>query len=198
MPNLKSRGCAALAASLGRANPAAQVDPQGYVAKLDQNVVPGVDQADMAEAIADLEKGGGKELEQKVRAAHSSAMLAVNAFAPWRSNAAGLPIHPTANSVRFERKLTMGLKGQPPNLDLVAEADDLVVAVESKLTEHLGLTKPEFAASVVARMDKIGHPSWRVRLHEDHANPVKRHLAAPSSSSTTSGSRTASRARSRR
>jgi hypothetical protein len=176
MPNLKSRACAALAASLARVNADAEIDARGYVAKLGQNLVPGIERTNLTLAILDLQQGGGQEVDEKIRAAHSSAMLAVNTFAPWRSNPAGLPIHPSAHSVRFERKLTMGLQGQPPNLDLVAETDDRVIAVESKLTEHLGFTKPEFKASVVARMGQIGHSSWRTRLLEDHADPVKRHL----------------------
>jgi hypothetical protein len=176
MPNLKSRACTALAVSLARTNPAAEIDAKGYVGELGQNVVSGIEPADLAQAISDLEQGGGKELDRKIRAAHSSAMLAVNAFAAWRTNPAELPILPQAHSVRFECKLTMGLKGQPPNLDLVAEAACEVVAVESKLTEHLGHTEPRFAASVVARMHEIGHLSWRARLQEDHANPAKRRL----------------------
>lgn len=176
MPNLKSRVCAALAVSLARVNPAAEIDPKGYVAKLCQNLVPGIERADLTLALADIQQGGGNELEGKIRAAHSSAMLALNAFAPWRTNAAGLPILPAAAVARFERKLSMGLRGQPPNLDLVAEADDEVVTVESKCTEHLGVTRPKFAPSVVTRMQAIGHPSWRARLHDVRTDPTLRHL----------------------
>jgi hypothetical protein len=70
----------------------------------------------------------------------------------------------------------MGLRGHPPHLDLVVEAADRIVAVESKCTEHLSFHKPWFAPSVVARMQEIGHPSWDARLGDVRADPVPRHL----------------------
>jgi hypothetical protein len=176
MASVKTRAYAALAKSLIRTRPDAQIDAKGYVADVRQNLLAGLDPAAIALALADIGLGAGQELEGKIRAAHSSAMLAVNTFAPWRADPAGMPLHPAAQLIHFERKLSMGLKGQPPHLDLVVESAERIVAVESKCTEHLSLHEAWFAPSVVARMQKIGHPSWDARLGDVRADPVRRRL----------------------
>jgi hypothetical protein len=176
MADVTTRAYAALAKSLVSTRPDAQMDAKGYVADVDQNLLAGLDQIATALALGDIGLGAGQELEGKIRAAHSSAMLAVNTFAPWRAEPAGMPLVPAAQPIQFERKLSMGLRGHPPHLDLVVEAADRIVAVESKCTEHLSLHKAWFAPSVVARMQKIGHPSWDARLGDVQADSVLRHL----------------------
>jgi hypothetical protein len=176
MAGVKTRAYAALAKSLIRTRPDAQIDANGYVANVGQNLLVGLDPAAIALALGDIGLGAGQELEGKIRAAHSSAMLAVNTFTPWRMQPAGMPLVPAAQLIHFERKLSMGLRGQPPHLDLVVEAADRIVAVESKCTEHLSLHEAGFVPSVVARMREIGHPSWGGRLGDVQADPVPRHL----------------------
>jgi hypothetical protein len=176
MPTLKARAYAALAASLASTNHAAVIDSKGYVTDVSQNFLSGVGPADVELALADLALGDGKDGEFKIKAAHSSAMLVLNAFAQWRAVPAGFPLMPGAESVQFERKLSMGLRGRMPNLDLVAESSGAVVAVESKCTEHLDLKGAAFSPAVVKRMGDLAHPTWRARLDEVIADPVQRHL----------------------
>jgi hypothetical protein len=176
MASLKARAYAALAASLARTNPDAEIDSKGYVTDVCQNFLCGVRAADAKLALADVALGDGNDGQSKVRAAHSSAMLVLNTFAPWRSTPARLPLLPDATSVQFERKLSMGLKGRMPNLDLVAESPESTVAVESKCTEHFGVKDAEFSPKVVERMAELAHPTWLARLHSVLADPVPRHL----------------------
>ena len=78
-----------------------------YVADFRDNLVPGV-QPGMFEA--DLRRGKGGELEgrpgrpPKFHAAHSSAALAVNAFAPWTKEPRSLVLAgvPGFEEIRFE------------------------------------------------------------------------------------------------
>ncbi|HYP09460.1 MAG TPA: hypothetical protein VER03_24765 [Bryobacteraceae bacterium] len=61
--------------------PSAQWDERGYAASWVQNVMPGLP---LAEIASDLAEGAGHELRRKLRAAHSSSALAINAFGSWR------------------------------------------------------------------------------------------------------------------
>ena len=152
MPNVKTRTYVALAASLSRANPAAEIDSKGYVADVAQNFIRGIRPAVQKLALADLALGDGHDDKVKVRAAHSSAMLALNTFAPWRARPVRFPLLRRPDSVKFERKLSMGLRGRMLNLDLVAESSSAVVAVESKCTEQLDVKDAVFSPRVVERM----------------------------------------------
>src|SRR5204862_3028184 len=142
-----------------------------YVAEREQNVVLGIEAAELALAISDLEQGGGQELDQKIRAAHSSAMLAVNAFAPWRADPSGVPLMPSAAGLEFERKLPTGLGGQPPNLDVVIEDSDRVIAIESKCTEHLRAKAANFVEAYGPAMAATAHPSWLDRFESVRDDP---------------------------
>jgi hypothetical protein len=70
----------------------------------------------------------------------------------------------------------MGLKGRVPNLDVVAELPDEVVAVESKCTEHLGVKGAKFSPRVVERVGELAHPTWLARMNDVRADTVRRHL----------------------
>lgn len=97
-------------------NPHIFVDSKGYVNNSKENLL----QPEWMEFIkADYEKGGGKELEQKFRAVHSSAALAANHFARFKQEPGQLVILGQSgfNCVVLEKKLPTGLRGIPPNLD---------------------------------------------------------------------------------
>lgn len=63
------------------------LDEKGYVSEVGQNLIEGVHLVDFE---ADLRQGDGNELEEKFRAAHSSSALAVNTFAPFKSDPVAL------------------------------------------------------------------------------------------------------------
>ena len=74
---------AALMRSLLACAPGTVMDAKGYVREPSQNLIEGVR---LVEFEADLKQGDGNELVGKFRAAHSSSALAVNVFAPFKSD----------------------------------------------------------------------------------------------------------------
>lgn len=142
---LVARATAALGAALLAMRPELGLSSAGAVAEIEQNLVPGVALDDFE---ADLRDGDGSELDGKFRAAHSSAALAVNTFAPFKRDPAALRLAGVGSfeAIRFEGKCPTGLRGgRAPNLDLLAEGPAGVVGVESKLTEHLRRHVPRFS-----------------------------------------------------
>jgi hypothetical protein len=98
--------------------------------------------------VEDFDNGDGRELEWKFFAVHSSAALAVNAFARFKHEPGHLSLAGLTGfwTVAFEAQCPIGLRGgRPANLDLVAQGAAGVVAVESKCTEHLQPTAPRFS-----------------------------------------------------
>lgn len=145
--------------SYRKLNPDIEVDPKGYIKDSKKNLL----QTEWMEFIrADYQKGGGKELEQKFRAAHSSAALVANHFARFKKEPHYLTIASQSgfDIPIFEKRLPTGLRGIPPNLDVFLENRDCCIAIESKLLETLSLKKPHFSPSY--RRDRLPHcePQW--------------------------------------
>jgi len=95
---------------------------------------------------ADFEAGDGAELGQsgkrgKLQALHSSSALACNVFDYWRGRdlkalAQVLRIMDRPCSLRLEGRFRTGLRGTPPNLDVVLTGvAGSITGVESKFTE---------------------------------------------------------------
>jgi len=140
-------------------NPHIFVDSKGYVNNSKENLL----QPEWMEFIkTDYEKGGGKELEQKFCAVHSSAALAANHFARFKQEPGKLVILGQSgfNCVVLEKKLPTGLRGIPPNLDVFFENRDSCIAIESKLLETLLLKPPHFSSSY--NKERLPHcePQW--------------------------------------
>jgi hypothetical protein len=110
-------------------------DQSGYAAAWELNLMPGLPIGAIGD---DLGSGAGCELDGKLRAAHSSAALAVNSFGPWREEASNLRIGRVTGfkTIGFETVCLTGLRGTPPHLDLLADGDS-PVAIESKCTEWM-------------------------------------------------------------
>lgn len=131
-----------------------QVDESGYLPRVDDNLRQSLSPATEKA----LRTGAGGELNDredgpaKMRALHSSAALAVNAFDFWPSRdrreleeRLGLP-HGSV-SLEFEAQFETGLPGTPPTLDVVLRySDGSVVAIESKFTEWM-VKKPKKKAA---------------------------------------------------
>ena len=107
--------------------------------------------ADLSEgALEDFERGSGGELRTrgirppKLWALRSSAALTTNVFDYWRRSHDRTPLqnalrlsNPITN-IGFEEHFPTGLKGNPPNVDVVLTLKgDRYVAIESKFTEWL-------------------------------------------------------------
>ena len=149
----------------------------GYLEHWQDNLIEGVDPADCED---DLNQGDGNELHHgrtrpaKFCAAYSSSALAVNTFAPFKHHSDMLTIGPIdgfTTPLHFEAKCPNGLKeadGRParaPNLDLLAHAGEVVVAVESKFLEPLARKKQEFS------------PKYEVPFTSDDPAPRKAEAA---------------------
>jgi len=127
------------------------LDQNGYVGGVSDNLF----QPLSAAFLSALEDAGGGELQDqrsrpaKLRALHSSAVLAINVFQHWegrRGSAlpAALGFDSVLQSVEIERQFESGLRGTPPTLDVVLRlADGSMVAIESKFTEWMTVKRPK-------------------------------------------------------
>lgn len=167
--NLRRRSYAALLAGAQEASPSVRYDQDGYAPCWEHNLMDGLPLADIS---ADLGSGAGRELDGKLRAAHSSAALAVNAFGPWRTDPSSLCLGGITgfHSVRFEATRPTGLGGTVPHLDLLAEGD-LPVAVESKCTEWMGPKRAVFSSSYDRLKPAHGHSPWFTQMQQLRASP---------------------------
>ena len=127
------------------------IDTAGYTESLDENLFVPLS----PESRAEFAEGGGNELGEsgergKMQALHSSSALACNVFEYWRGRdscalANALGVDEGIVSISFERKFPTGLRGNPPNLDVVLVAPSgLVTAIECKFLEPYGPHGPPF------------------------------------------------------
>lgn len=140
----RSLSLLALRRSFMRIHPTREVDDQGYVRNVTDNLVANVRREDFE---ADLRSGDGNELKRKFKAVHSSSALAVNVFGPFRTCISELTLPGKASFTRlaFERKCPHGVSSSSPNLDLLLDGPEGVVGIESKLTEHLSKHRAAFS-----------------------------------------------------
>ena len=73
----------------------------------------------------------------------------MNCFGPFKRSLSDLQIcdSDSFTSLHFEKKCPTELRGMPPNLDVMIERPDHVVAIESKCTEYLRPHTARFSAS---------------------------------------------------
>jgi len=122
-----------------------------HTRRFQDNLLPVMTQDQIAVLRKQLEAGSGGELtptksgKRPAHAPYSSAALALNAFGPWlgyedRLAVAGLGVF--SERLEVEAKLQIANGGGLANLDVLLRGPNLVVGIESKLTEHLGPHKP--------------------------------------------------------
>jgi Restriction Endonuclease associating with ARP len=144
----------ALGEALEQVRPGAARDEQGYAARLEDNLLPGIARSEIEEAFG---AGAGQELEGKMRAPWSSSALAVNSFAPWTRDQALLTlagISAFTETLAFEAQCPNGVSRIPPHLDVLLERGDEIVGVESKCTEYLTPKTAKVADAYLALADK--------------------------------------------
>ena len=137
----------ALKGALLAACPGADIDANARAASVEDVLLPTIPAAYRRRALEDVRRGDGRELEPEERrglrppfhSAHSSAALAVNSFACWLGRESELHVAGVGgfNKLCFERQLRIFRGGRAPNLDVVAEGDELLLGIESKCTEYL-------------------------------------------------------------
>jgi hypothetical protein len=122
-----------------------------HVRRFDDNLLPGFSLDQVAGLRAQLAGGAGGELrptktgKRPAHAPYSSAALAINAFGRWLGSEEFLSISGLTGfdaPLTIERKLRIRHGGGVANLDCYLEGRDIVVGVESKLTEHLVAHRP--------------------------------------------------------
>ena len=182
MESVRVRAVRALKAAFVRVNGRDALAPDGYAVAWKTNLLCTMS----PQTQADFEAGAGRELNRSMRKPHSSSALAVNSFERWRSDPAHLELagFRSFETIGFEKKYPTGLSGTPPHLDLVAEATEAVVAVESKCLEYLTPQIPDFKPSYKTLADEYGTRSWfryvtegvTSSLHLDVAQLVKHWL----------------------
>lgn len=147
-------------------------DLQGYVSKPEENLLPGVCLDHFKE---DLSNGGGRELERKFLAVHSSSALAVNSFCPFKDHPEALTVlgRKGFTHLSFEKQLPTGLRGTPPNLDVFLTGNPHTVAIESKFLEYLTPKMAEFSDSYARDRFPYAEISWWGVLEESERGGVK-------------------------
>jgi Restriction Endonuclease associating with ARP len=113
---------------------------------------------------ANLSQGSGNELQSgKFNSIGSSSALGVNAFGVFYEP--NFMTWPTIESEKFtnptfEKKLSNGLHGTNPNLDVFFENDKCVLAIECKFLETLGKKKPKFSDQYLNVKDERRDSKW--------------------------------------
>jgi hypothetical protein len=138
---------------------------ESYAASVEANLLDGVPFSDIRRAFED---GKGQELHgdaqhpPKMAAVYSSSALVVNTFAPWHRNIDELVIngHGKFKTMSFEAQVPHGLKGTSPHLDLRLDADDRVLAIESKCLEYLTPKRAVFSTAYDTILDHRAQSSW--------------------------------------
>jgi hypothetical protein len=129
------------------------IDQHGYVIHPESNLLAPLSPTFESALIA---AGGGELQEQrsrppKIRALHSSAVLAINIFQYWERRTGyelsrALGFDAALVDVRIEQQFSSGLRGTPPTLDVVLSlADGRSIAIESKFTEWMTRKRPKLA-----------------------------------------------------
>jgi hypothetical protein len=146
------------------------LDGDGRAEHLRQVVVDTVDSATLGQALADLREASGGDLtatdlhRPKFHSAFSSCCLAVNGFGPWRLNPRLLTVEGMSDftTLRFEaQRPIFASRATPPNLDVVLETEEQILAIESKLTEYLlGSERASFAERYREVVEELAHESW--------------------------------------
>jgi len=164
------RAKASLLEAARAAQPDATFDPAGYASRLEENLIAGVCRSQFD---IDYQAGAGRELAGKMRAAHSSAALVVNTFAPWRAQIARMTVGGVSgfNALRFEATYPTGLGGTPPHLDLEATGA-CTLLVESKLLEYLTPKPAIFSRAYDTIADSRCDSPWFGLIAELRSHPT--------------------------
>lgn len=154
MPSALERARTALTVALRESLPPAVVAKfigDSHARRFADNLLPGLSQAQIATLRHQILAGAGGELRPSksgrvpAHASYSSAALVANAFGRWLGSeedlrVAGLAGFSRPLEIESRQKISHG--GGTANLDCLLHNDDIVLGVESKLTETLTPHRP--------------------------------------------------------
>lgn len=154
MSATRSRACRALSDRLRELLPPDVTDAfvgGTHTRRFADNLLPGLSQSQIGTLQGQLSRGSGNELratatgKRPAHAPYSSAALAANAFGRWLGSEAHLRVVGLGGfteALTIEQKLKIAHAGGTANLDCFLKADDVIVGIESKLTEMLDEHNP--------------------------------------------------------
>jgi hypothetical protein len=129
------------------------VDGSGRTASFEDNLLHSLTSEQVKILREQLSSGDGYELTRgpdgrrpDAYAAHSSSALAFNAFGAWLGHEPQLVVGGItgfANQLRVEARQRIFRGGRAPNLDCLLVGQDVVMGIESKLTEPLSRHTPK-------------------------------------------------------
>lgn len=159
-------------------------DGDGRVEELSPLVIETIDDAALASCVEDIARGDGGELRwgerrdgtrlpPSLHSVFSSCGAALNLFGPWRLAAQTLSIvdEQGFDELRLEEKLRIFRGGRAPNLDCVLWDDSRLVAIESKLCEHLAPGHSALFKDSYERVAPFAHETWRALYELLKASP---------------------------
>lgn len=139
----------------------------------------------------ELRQGDGSELDSKngrpakFSSITSSSALGVNTFSIWKKdkniNFLNFDGNTNFRKLEFERKFPNGLHGNNPNLDVVLESDEILIAVECKFLEPLTekSTKIKYSKSYFNKEDSRNASKWYSLMQKiDSGEEVFKYLDA--------------------
>jgi Restriction Endonuclease associating with ARP len=148
-------------------------DRDGRLSELSQLILRTIGDATLVRCLEDVARGDGRELEWTVapdgqprppslHSVFSSCCAALNTFGPWRLDPQTLDLvgQNGFDELRLEEKLRVFRGGRAPNLDSVLWDGQRLVAVESKLCEHLAPGHPAHLKESYHRVAPVAHESW--------------------------------------
>jgi len=150
-----------------------------YFDSWEENVLPEINKNLFYD---ELKNGDGSEFKPqgdnppKFYSLASSSALAVNSFAIWKknNNKKELIIKNFSNfdTINFERKFKNGLQGNNPNLDIVLENPNTILAIESKFLEPLDKKTGEFKKSYFKTEDHRSNSKWYELMRKINNNQI--------------------------
>ncbi|HWL72197.1 MAG TPA: hypothetical protein VNS22_27975 [Geminicoccus sp.] len=161
---LAQRAARALAAALRHERPGIEIDGEGRVGHLHDLLVP----------TARLPADQHTILPDRPRTpVDDSLALTANCFLPWSRNPAGLRVGPLDGfqGLRFAARCPTGIRGTPPQTDLLLTGPSRVVGLVTRVTEHLTTPKTRIAEGYDQPMPEPHLGAWHELLVELRQTP---------------------------
>jgi hypothetical protein len=161
---LAQRAARSLAAALRHTRPGIVIDAEGRVPHLHDLLVP----------TARLSADQRAILPDRPRMpVDDSLALTANCFLPWSRNPAGLRVGPLEGfqGLRFAARCPTGIRGTPPQTDLLLIGPNRVAGLVTRVTEHLTAPKTKIAEGYDQPMPEAHLAAWHELLVELRHTP---------------------------
>jgi hypothetical protein len=161
---LAQRAARSLAAALRQTRPGIPIDTEGRVPHLHDLLVPTARlPADQRDILPDRPR----------TPVDDSLALTANCFLPWSRNPAGLKVGRLEGfqGLRFAARCPTGIRGTPPQTDLLLIGPNRVAGLVTRVTEHLTAPKTKIAEGYDQPMPEPHLAPWHELLVELRHTP---------------------------